>query len=79
MLRRLYDLGRRVSIALNRLTTDRDRGWTFSAKSHALALEGRWAGYVRCAVIDALFAAVEGAHCRRAYEHWRSLDAARNG
>jgi hypothetical protein len=67
----LYDAGRRLSIWLNRRTTDRDPDWTFSAKSHALALEGRWMGYLRCVVIDAVWAAWEGSHCRKAYEHWR--------
>lgn len=66
----LYRIGQRASRWLNRRTTDRDRYMTFSAKSHALALEGRWMGYLRCVVIDAACAAWEPSHCRKAWEYW---------
>jgi hypothetical protein len=58
---------------LNRRTTTRDRHMTVSAKSHALALEGRWFGYRRCLLIDAAWLPFERAHCRRAWEYWRAL------
>lgn len=67
----------RASVALNRATTDRDRDLTFSAKSHALAVEGRWFGYLRCLLIDALWAPFEGAHCKRAYDHFLALRGGR--
>lgn len=66
-------VGSRVSQLLNRVTTDRDEHLTFSAKSWALALEGRAIGHVRVAVVDTLFFVYEGlrwGHCERAWVWW---------
>lgn len=70
MWRALYAIGMRASRWLNRVTTDPDSGMSFSAKSHDLAIHGRWWGYLRCVVIDALWFAWERAHCRKSWEYW---------
>jgi hypothetical protein len=58
---------------LNMRTTTRERHLSFSAKSHALALQGRWFGYLRCLLIDAAWLPWERAHCRRAWEYWQAV------
>jgi hypothetical protein len=66
----VYRLGRKFSIWLNRTTNNRKDKITFSAHSHRMAIEGKLLGYLRCFVLDIVFAITESSHCKKSYEYW---------